>query len=165
MKERTPSDPRLTGHNGVEEAIAYEERSLAELRKARYRITMPKVQVIRALADTETALSAYAIHDKVIRAGGKIDVVSVYRILTTLEELGLICRIGVVNGYFPSRLSGSTRHRSEMVVCERCGHVTQLEAPEMVISALEKQAAEAGLTPNTIRIEMVSTTCPQCKGK
>jgi Fe2+ or Zn2+ uptake regulation protein len=76
------------------EVQAYEDHCLRVLREGGFRITMPRVQVIRALADTDRALSAYAVHEKILEVGGKIDVVSVYRILATLQEVGLIHHIG-----------------------------------------------------------------------
>jgi Fe2+ or Zn2+ uptake regulation protein len=136
------------------EAQAYEEHSLRELRAAGYRITMPRVQVIRALADTNKALSAYAIHEKIINGGGKIDVVSVYRILSTLQEVGLIHHIGVVDGYFPCRISDCHGKRSEVMVCESTGDVTELRLPEEIISVVERQAREQGFDANMIKVEV-----------
>ena len=75
MKARSKKESQeLLDYQALEEARLYEEHALTELRTAGYRITMPRVQVIRALADTRTALSAYAIHEKIISAGGKIGV-------------------------------------------------------------------------------------------
>jgi Fur family transcriptional regulator, zinc uptake regulator len=142
------------------EAKAYEEHALRELRNAGYRITMPRVQVIRALADTNTALSAYAIHEKIINSGGKIDVVSVYRILATLQEVGLIHHIGVVDGYFPCRLPGSHGTRSEVVVCEPNMQVIELELPRAIIEAVEEQAKKIGFTPVAIKVEITSSSTP-----
>src|SRR5688572_18657621 len=85
-EQMSPRVQNTCGPVSIEDAKAYEERSLKELRGAGYRITMPRVQVIRALGDTTQALSAYAIHEKILAGGGKIDVVSVYRILATLQE-------------------------------------------------------------------------------
>ena len=100
MKERKSRDLNGTYHQvSLEDAKSFEDRSLKELRQAGYRITMPRVQVIRALADSPKALSAYAIHEKIISSGGKIDVVSVYRILNTLQEVGLIHHIGDVTQF------------------------------------------------------------------
>lgn len=135
-------------------AKAYEEQALRELRNAGFRITMPRVQVIRALADTETALSAYAIHDKIISSGGKIDVVSVYRILSTLQEVGLIHHIGVVDGYFPCRLSTCGERRSEVVVEETTGSVKELQMPKSIIQAIEEQARAAGFETTGIKVEI-----------
>ena len=47
-------------------------------------------------------MSAYAIHEKITgEMNGKIDVVSVYRILVTLQEVGVVVHIGIVDGYVP----------------------------------------------------------------
>ena len=112
MKERRSRENIAQAPVALTGAKIYEDHSLKELRNAGYRITMPRVQVIRALADTSRALSAYAIHEKIISGGGKIDVVSVYRILSTLQEVGLIHHIGVVDGYFPCRMADCTGRRS-----------------------------------------------------
>lgn len=138
----------------IEDAKAYEEHSLRELRAAGYRITMPRVQVIRALADTKKALSAYAIHEKIISGGGKIDVVSVYRILSTLQEVGLIHHIGVVDGYFPCRMENCHGKRSEVMVCDETGDVMELRLPQSVVDAIEDQARENGFETSTIKVEV-----------
>ena len=67
------------------------------------RITTPRTEVIRVLARSDRALNAYGVHEAVLAGGRKIDVVSVYRILSTLERLGLVARLGLLDGYFPRR--------------------------------------------------------------
>ncbi len=146
----------VTSPNVLDEVRAYEEHSLKELRAAGYRITMPRVQVIRALADTHKALSAYAIHEKIISGGGKIDVVSVYRILSTLQEVGLIHHIGVVDGYFPCRVENCHGKRSEVLVNEDTGEVTELRIPQEVVSAIEEQARQQGFDATSIKVEITA---------
>jgi len=163
MKQRRQDVQETSTAAPAPEAKAYEEHALKELRNAGYRITMPRVQVIRALADTTTALSAYAIHEKIISSGGKIDVVSVYRILSTLQEVGLIHHIGVVDGYFPCRLPRATGKRSEVVVCEPNLQVIELELPDVIVNAVSEQAKRHGFTPTSIRVEVTSSTCPPKK--
>jgi Fe2+ or Zn2+ uptake regulation protein len=155
MKERrtTLTLPDAPGAS-PEEAKTYEEHALQILRNSGYRITMPRVQVIRALGDTNRALSAYAIHEKIISGGGKIDVVSVYRILSTLQEVGLIHHIGVVDGYFPCRMQDCLGKRSEVLVCETSGTVHELRLPEEVIRVLEAQSREAGYEAISIKVEI-----------
>ncbi len=138
----------------MDEARVYEEHSLKELRAAGYRITMPRVQVIRALADTTKALSAYAIHEKIISGGGKIDVVSVYRILSTLQDVGLIHHIGVVDGYFPCRMENCSGRRSEVLVNENSGEVTELRMPQTIVDAIEEQAKLQGFLATSIKVEI-----------
>ena len=166
MKQRRSQDAQdMATVTNVTEAKAYEEHALRELRTAGYRITMPRVQVIRALADTNTALSAYAIHEKIISSGGKIDVVSVYRILATLQEVGLIHHIGVVDGYFPCRLPGSHGKRSEVVVCEPNLQVIEIELPQAIVDAVQEQAKKYGFTPTSVKVEVTSSTCPPSSKK
>jgi Fe2+ or Zn2+ uptake regulation protein len=155
MRERRSREITATAAPIVlDEAKIYEEHALKELRAAGFRITMPRVQVIRALADTRRALSAYAIHEKIINGGGKIDVVSVYRILSTLQEVGLIHHIGVVDGYFPCRTPNCDGKRSEVVVSEETNDVIELQLPQSIIDIIEEQAKQNGFTAATIKVEI-----------
>jgi Fe2+ or Zn2+ uptake regulation protein len=164
MRERRSREVTIVATPIVmDEAKIYEEHALKELRAAGFRITMPRVQVIRALADTKRALSAYAIHEKIINGGGKIDVVSVYRILSTLQEVGLIHHIGVVDGYFPCRTPDCDGKRSEVVVSEETGDVIELRLPQAVIDAIEDQAKHHGFTAATIKVEITGSI--SSKGK
>jgi Fur family zinc uptake transcriptional regulator len=157
MKQRTKTGGFNTPAQTTNDPMkVYEDHCLKELRNAGFRITMPRVQVIRALADTDTALSAYAIHDKIISSGGKIDVVSVYRILSTLQEVGLIHHIGVVDGYFPCRIGSCADRRSEVVVEESTGSVIELSMPKTIIDALEEQARAAGYETTSIKVEITA---------
>lgn len=146
----------------VEDAKSFEDRSLQRLRSAGYRITMPRVQVIRALADSPVALSAYAIHDKIISSGGKIDVVSVYRILNTLQDVGLIHHIGVVDGYYASRIAESSNGTAQHLVCDSCGLVTELGVATEIVTATEQQAERAKFAPKGIKVE-VTGECESCQ--
>jgi Fur family zinc uptake transcriptional regulator len=158
MKGRNSRElPAAHGAVTLEDAKNYEEHSLKELRNAGYRITMPRVQVIRALADTQKALSAYAIHEKILGSGGKIDVVSVYRILSTLQEVGLIHHIGIVDGYFPCRMTDCHGKRSEVVVDESNGEVTELLLPDSIVDAIEKQIQAAGYEAASIKVEITGS--------
>lgn len=163
MKERTNLEASGSiDFAAFELAQRYEEHALTELRSAGYRITMPRVQVIRALADAEVAVSAYAIHEKIIKAGGKIDVVSVYRILSTLLELCLIHHVGLVNGYFPARKTDPRTKRSELVMCECCQRVHELPFLDSVHTQVEGQLQSSGFKLGVTRLELTSSECPKC---
>lgn len=158
MKGKSLNTARPKQSAAQQSAKDYEELALSALRQAGYRITMPRVQVIRALADTQIALSAYAIHEKIIGSGGKIDVVSVYRILSTLQEVGLIHHIGIVDGYFPCRLADCANRRSQVLVEEGSGNVTEFQLSESIISTIEKQLGEAGYEAAQIKVEISATS-------
>lgn len=77
-----------------QEAKAFEEAALKLLRGADYRITMPRVLVVRAFAQhPNQLLSAYRIHELIVTGGNTIDVVSVYRILETLADCHVVRRV------------------------------------------------------------------------
>lgn len=156
MKTRYSPTHKAQPVKAPDSAKIFEEAAIKTLREAGYRITMPRVQVIRALSDTKTALSAYKIHEKIIDGQGKIDVVSVYRILTTLQEVGLIYHVGVVDGYFPCRLPAGTQ-RSLLIVNEAAEDIIEAELPAHVIEAIQKQGEECGFEVSTIKVEVVGT--------
>jgi len=163
MREKNTEEPQVECKAATpEEARSFEDLALRQLRANGYRITMPRVQVIRALGDSSKALSAYAIHEKIIGSGGKIDVVSVYRILGTLQEVGLIHHIGIVDGYFPCRMDDGHQQDSAHFVCERCGCVTEVNVPQETIDATHAQAQERGFLPTGIKVEVFGL-CPHCQ--
>ena len=132
----------------------YEEHCLQELRAAGYRITMPRIQVIRALADASEALSAYAIHERIMSSGGRIDVVSVYRILATLQQVGLIHHIGIVDGYFPCRIGDCPNKRTLVLVADDTKNVYELPLSQSAVAEIEAAATTAGYRADTIKIEV-----------
>src|SRR5438105_2427329 len=98
ISEMCPSEPKC---NSVETEAAeqFVGRALERLKALGMRLTGPRRMVVRVLAERRKPLGAYQIRDQVLAAGGKIDVVSVYRILAGLVEAGLAHRIGSVDGY------------------------------------------------------------------
>lgn len=155
MKDRKLSGARTASDlSKLDPKQAYEEHCLQELRIAGYRITMPRIQVIRALADATVALSAYAIHEKITESGGRIDVVSVYRILATLQQVGLIHHIGLVDGYFPCRIGDCPNKRTLVLIAEGSNFVYELPMSQSVISEIEAAATSAGYVAETIKIEV-----------
>lgn len=164
MKERKAREPQLAcNHASPEQARSFEELSLRQLRAYGFRITMPRVQVIRVLAESNRALSAYAIHEKIIASKGKIDVVSVYRILGTLQEIGLIHHIGIVDGYFPCRMDDAHQQSSAHFVCQKCGCVTEVSVPQETMDATHCQAQDHNFLPAGIKIEVMGL-CEHCQG-
>jgi Fe2+ or Zn2+ uptake regulation protein len=155
MKDRKLSSARSANDpTKIDPKKAYEEHCLQELRVAGFRITMPRIQVIRALADATTGLSAYAIHERIMDSGGRIDVVSVYRILATLQQVGLIHHIGIVDGYFPCRIGDCPNKRTLVLVAENTNFIYELPLSQNAISEIEAAASNAGYHAETIKIEV-----------
>jgi|SRR5579862_2141284 len=155
MKDRKLSSAQTASDlSKLDPKKAYEEHCLQELRLSGYRITMPRIQVIRALSDTTVALSAYAIHERIMDSGGRIDVVSVYRILATLQTVGVIHHIGLVDGYFPCRIGDCPNKRTLVLVADDTNFVYELSLSQTAISEIEAAARNAGYDAETIKIEL-----------
>ncbi|MCW5940638.1 MAG: transcriptional repressor [Fimbriimonadaceae bacterium] len=139
----------------------FESHALAVLKARGFRITTPRVLVIRALAASSRSLTAYAIHDEITQAGGKIDVVSVYRILTTLGESGLVHRIGVTDGFAACRQTHEHHGTVQHLVCSECGTVTELELGERLRDETLDHARETGFEAREMHVEVLGR-CRSC---
>ncbi|MFQ3588032.1 MAG: Fur family transcriptional regulator [Fimbriimonadaceae bacterium] len=145
------------------DAAEFESRALSQLRDSGLRITAPRVQVIRVLAVTRRALSAYAIHERIAQAGGQVDVVSVYRTLTRLEEAGLVHRLGSVDGYYACRSADGHQHTDTAhLICTACGCVSEVTVPQAPRDAIAGQAASAGFSVRQVKVEVIGV-CGHCQ--
>jgi len=147
-----------------EDSDSFERLALSVLRSSGHRITRQRIQVVRILAASHRSQSAYAIHEQIVSANGKIDVVSVYRILSTLQELGLVHRVGIADGFIPCRIEGEHAGRVQHLVCRSCGCVTEMSLPESVVETAVRRSQEDGFAVDDIRLEMLGT-CAHCRGR
>jgi len=142
----------------------YETRTLAQLRAHGFRITMPRLAVIRVLATSGGALSAYAIHERVGQQGGRVDVVTVYRILDTLLEIHAVHHIGALAGYIACRLPAEHEGQMEHAICTTCGRVDEVCVSDTLRDAATAPAAEHGFRPDRLTIEVLGQ-CVDCQTK
>lgn len=140
---------------------AFEDRAIEVLKSKGYRITMPRLQVLRTLHESEKPLNAQAIHERIVGQGDRIDVVSIYRILAALNEVNLVHHIGVVDAYSACCMEDDHAHESEHFVCTECGGVTELTVPEATLRETRKHLEGLGLKPAEIKIEVLGQ-CAQC---
>ena len=124
---------------------AWSERALAELRAAGYRRGAARVAVIEFLDEQACCLGARQIHDELGAAGTPVGLASVYRVLDTLAQRGLLQRLDVGDGvtrYEPVRDDHDHHHH---LVCDDCGKVESFadERLETVIRELEERSGYA----------------------
>jgi Fe2+ or Zn2+ uptake regulation protein len=79
---------------------SYEAHALTTLKNHGFRITMPRLLAIRALAATTVALDPYRLCDAIRDAGRRVDNVTGYRVLATLLECGLVYKVGMLDGKY-----------------------------------------------------------------
>lgn len=106
-----------------ETANSWERRATEELRAAGYRAGSARREVIRFLNSQSCCLGAQEIHDELRASGRVIGLASVYRVLDTLTERGLLQRLEFGDGvarFEPIRDDHSHHHH---LVCDGCGKV------------------------------------------
>jgi Fur family ferric uptake transcriptional regulator len=102
---------------------SWAERATEELRAAGHRAGSARREVIRFLDTQSCCLAAQEIHDELRTGGRAIGLASVYRVLETLTEKGLLQRLEFGDGvarFEPVRDDHSHHHH---LVCDECGKV------------------------------------------
>ena len=110
------------------------------LRQSGYRVTKPRLQVMRILAESETPLTPLDIYQLTLELDSPPGIASVYRTLEMLDDLDLIQQIhqpGGCHAIFPA-LEG----HKHLLICNRCGQMRVVEGNEAIseyISRIEDQ--------------------------
>jgi Fe2+ or Zn2+ uptake regulation protein len=114
-------------------AASYEELAVRTLRAQGHNITLTRMAVIKALAAATKVEKVPALEALISAQGLTIDLVTVYRVLRTFEEAGLIYRVDSLKGVFrrmiPTKYGGGV-----LVINESAGQA--YEVPEDHATAL-----------------------------
>lgn len=162
MRSR-PENPAAECNRAEPDALlAFEESAVAQLKRTGLRITGPRLRVIQALGGSHRALTANQIHESVVGVGSRVDLVTVYRVLQTLLEVGLVHRIGVVDGYYACRSHPGEMHNTEHFVCRECGCVMEIPMSHSAANRFESDAEAEGFQPGEIRVEVLGV-CAHCQ--
>jgi len=129
------------------------------LRQAGYRLTQPRLAVLQVLQENNGYLSPTEICERGRALCPSLGLVTVYRALEMLDQLGLVRRVhgqGNCHGY--ARADSASGHH---LVCHRCGQVTEFpcEGMEGIIEAVRQRS---GFTIEEHLLELVGL-CPACQ--
>jgi Fur family ferric uptake transcriptional regulator len=101
------------------------------LQNSGYRLTVPRQALVEIIASSRCALGPLELYDIARREHPGIGLVTVYRTLEKLEELGLIQRIHLPDGCH--RYLRSTHGHQHILFCTRCGQVEFFEGDDLAI--------------------------------
>ena len=136
-----------------------EQGILDRLSQAGYRITRPRRAVIGALLDDEVHHSPAEVHQRAQARCPTLGLVTVYRTLELLADLGLARRIHTDDGCH-GYVSATNGHRHHLV-CRRCGAAVEFEGCDL--SSLSEQIGRAtGYSVDEHLLELVGL-CPACQ--
>lgn len=130
-----------------------------ELKANGYRLTKARIAVVEAVATTQSALNPLEVFETAKTTCPGLGLVSVYRTLETLEELGLIERVHQhdgCNAYLPH--ADGHQH---LIICEQCGKAEYFEGDDMD-AFFSRVAGEHGYTVNEHWLQLFGT-CSECE--
>ena len=131
---------------------------IAVLRQHGYKLTPQRRQVIEEIA-SQDHLTPAAIYEKVRQRDHNIGLVTIYRTLKILSELGLICELHA-GGSCHSYTIGSSGHHHHLV-CSNCGTVVDFTGYDL--GELERRLSkETGFEVEDHLLEFVGV-CQDCQ--
>jgi Fe2+ or Zn2+ uptake regulation protein len=143
-----PHDP-----SSAEKNLAF---ALRTLREHRHRITAPRRAILSILTHHHGPFTADEIHQHMKK--GVCDIVTVYRCLTTMEEINLVRRCDFGDGTYRYEFDTGAHHHHH-IICRVCHSVKTLEF--CVAGTLERRARQLGYSNVTHTLEIFGV-CGGC---
>jgi Fe2+ or Zn2+ uptake regulation protein len=114
------------------------ERWISVLKENGYRITTPRKAVLEVIAESEYAITPVDIFDQGRNKIENLGLVTVYRTLEKMEELGLVLRVHQTENC-QAFVAGVDGHE-HILICENCGRIDYFEGVEL--ESLTKRVAK-----------------------
>jgi len=124
------------------------------------RLTPQRLEVLRLMSEQNGAISAYDLLDLLRHSEPQAKPPTIYRALDFLLEQGFIHRVESTNSYVVCHHFEEPSHTSAMLICDRCGSVTEQHA-DGVEDILKSLALKTGFTLAHSVIE-AHGFCQQC---
>lgn len=140
------------------------ETCVAALRSSGGRVTKPRLAVVQAVSAAQTPLTAREVYESVAEDSelGTIDLVTVYRVLETFEELGLVHQVFPSGGYLPCFHSGCGSAMHILIRCSSCEDIEELDVPQETIAPmLWYLRGSHGFSPDE-HLFQINGTCSSC---
>jgi Fur family ferric uptake transcriptional regulator len=128
------------------------------LQQAGYRLTRPRLAVLQVLEESNEGLSPEEVYRQGKTIYTSLGLVTVYRTLELLAELGLVRRVHSEQHCHSYACAGTGRHH---LICQGCHRVTEFPCDGLdgLIKAVRQQT---GYTITEHLLEL-SGVCPECQ--
>jgi Fe2+ or Zn2+ uptake regulation protein len=134
---------------------------LKHLAQNGYRLTAPRQSVVEIIASSKRVLSPLEVYEQARRATPGIGLVTVYRTLEKLEEMGLIQRVHQPSGCH-AYIAATTGHQ-HLLICEVCGRVEFFSGIAMD-PLMESVGKDSGYQVHDHWLQLFGT-CGDCSSK
>jgi len=141
--------------------VSLEPTVKQELRATGRRMTRTRQAVLSLLEQTQKPLSASEIFDQLHQQQVSIDLVTIYRTVNVLKELGLIVQLDLhQEGQLRYELKKGRKHHHH-IRCQICGHIVDLLlCPLKKITKLIEQRTKFVVDDHTLEF---AGLCPKCQ--
>jgi Fur family ferric uptake transcriptional regulator len=140
-----------------------EQEIIQELRKNGYKLTKARQAVIRVLAQNHQKLTAQQILEKGKEEDPRLGLVTVYRTLELLSEIGVAKRLHGDTGCHSYALSEPGEHK-HYLICKGCGAVIEFEGYDEIESFLRKLERDTGFQITDHWLQVFGY-CPRCRNQ
>ena len=128
------------------------------LRAAGHRVTRARLAVLQVLAEQDAGLSPQALYERGRAIYAPLGLVTVYRTLALLDELGLVSRVHSQQDCHAYAAAGADRHH---LLCNGCHRLVEFpcQGLDELVAAVE---ARTGYRVTQHLLEL-SGLCPACQ--
>ncbi len=116
--------------------------------------------VLSFLLSADRPMTAYQLLDRLRAVWPGAAPPTVYRSLEFLREQGLIHKLELSNAFVACTEPGHHTSSVQLLVCQNCGQVTELE-DEAIAKAVLKAAGAVGFQPSVRHVE-IDGLCAEC---
>lgn len=136
---------------------------LQSLQANGYRVTTTRKAVVETLANSQRALSPLEIYDICHGKYKHMGLVTVYRTVEKLEELGLVQRVHQPSGC-QSFIAAAVGHQ-HLLICQSCGKVVFFDGENAAMSSLmEEVGIQSGYQIDSHWLQLFGL-CANCQVK
>jgi len=116
-------------------------------------------KVFREIAGSHKAVGAYDVLNSLANKGTRLTPISVYRIINTLVDVGVVRRFKSRNAFYAS-ISDDPMSPRIVLACEKCGRVADADALRM-FQGLRRALTRRAFSPRSAIIEVLGE-CAHC---
>lgn len=146
----------------LQKNMDYFDHAKKILSKNGYKLTGPRILVLEAVSGADSAQNAYEIKEFLDRSGKKINIVSVYRILSLLKAFELVHEIS--DGKFISCKKFDCEdpaHCHHQFLCSVCGKIEEMHVDDTsFVNEIVSLFPKLSINSHTFRFEGL---CENCK--
>ena len=132
---------------------------LSALQNSGYRLTRPRRAIVELMVATTRALGPIEVYDLGREEYPHLGLVTVYRTLEKLDELGLVQRVHLPDGCH--RYLRASQGHQHMLMCTRCGEVRFFSGDDLdALTGRVSLETSFEVTDHWLQLFGV---CPQCR--